>query len=281
VSFQKEIQTGKRFEFGKNWSQFLSVLNEDRILESEKALREFLQVTNLQDKTFLDIGSGSGLSSLAAKRLGAEVRSFDYDPDSVQSTKTLKKRFFPEDEHWTIEEASVLDRPYIESLGQFDICYSWGVLHHTDSLWRALYNAHLTVKDDGYLFIAIYNDQGIISSAWELIKKIYCSGPIAQLLTKTVFYTIFFVCGLLIDAIKFQNPKKRYAEHKKHRGMSLIHDWKDWLGGYPYEPEHPRRVISFYENLGYELCNFKEPVIGFGNNQFLFKKIESKREDKN
>jgi 2-polyprenyl-6-hydroxyphenyl methylase/3-demethylubiquinone-9 3-methyltransferase len=54
--------------------------------------------------------------------------------------------------------------------------------------------------------------------------------------------------------------------------MSLLHDWKDWLGGYPYEPAEPKEVIGFFENLGFELVRFEPTRHGFGNNQFLFKR---------
>ncbi len=50
----------------------------------------------LAGNSFLDVGSGSGLFSLAAMRLGADrVHSFDYDPQSVGCTKELKRRFPP------------------------------------------------------------------------------------------------------------------------------------------------------------------------------------------
>ena len=82
-SHSQEIRQGERFEFGKNWSQFLSHLNDSRIAEAEQSLRNMLEVDDLCGKRFLDIGSGSGLFSLAARRLGASVYSFDYDPRSV------------------------------------------------------------------------------------------------------------------------------------------------------------------------------------------------------
>lgn len=44
-------------------------------------------------------------------------------------------------------------------------------------------------------------------------------------------------------------------------------------GGYPFEPAEPKRIIGFYENLGFELVRLTPPEIGFGNNQFLFKRI--------
>src|SRR3712207_6062570 len=165
-TFEQEVQQGDRFKFGENWQRFLLVLNDERIAEAEKSLKQMLEVEDLQGKSFLDIGSGSGLFSLAARRLGAKVRSFDYDPQSVACTQELKRRYFADDLNWTIEQGSVLDVDYVKSLGQFDIVYSWGVLHHTGAMWQALENASLPVADGGYLFIAIYNDQGGKSRQW-------------------------------------------------------------------------------------------------------------------
>src|SRR6186997_2880988 len=136
-----EIAAGERFEFGQNWSQFLASVDDERIQEAEKSLKEMLEVDSLDGKTFLDIGSGSGLFSLAARRLGARVHSFDFDPKSVACTRELKSRYFHDDPSWTIDEASALDAEYLRSLGQFDLVYSWGVLHHTGAMWQALENA--------------------------------------------------------------------------------------------------------------------------------------------
>src|SRR5213076_551237 len=130
-----------RFAFGRNWARFLRHLNEDRILAAETSLCSMLELKSLEGKAFLDIGSGSGLFSLAARRLGARVHSFDYDSQSVACTSELKRRYFADDADWTIEEGSALDADYLKSLGTFDVVYSWGVLHHTGQMWQALENA--------------------------------------------------------------------------------------------------------------------------------------------
>lgn len=272
MSAQDEIESGERFGFGENWSAFLSVLDEDRILEAEKSLRSYLGVDGLSNKKFLDIGCGSGVFSLAARRLGATVYSFDFDKSSVACAKELKRRYFPDDNLWQIGEGSILDKSYVETLGQFDICYSWGVLHHTDNLWLAIYNAQAPLAPGGRLFIAIYNDEGITSAVWEAIKRAYCSGAIAKNILTAIFFCCFFLAGLVMDLLLFNNPARRFREHRKYRGMSLTHDWKDWLGGYPYERARPGRVQGFVENLGFRQLKLEQPTFGFGNNQFLFLK---------
>src|SRR6185503_10418524 len=174
---QVEIATGERFAFGENWTRFLAVLDDKQIDEAVASLKDKLEVDSLEGKTFLDIGSGSGLFSLAARRLGARVHSFDFDPKSVACTRELRKNYFGDDDSWQIQEASALDTNFMNSLGQYDIVYSWGVLHHTGNLWLAMENAAARVAPGGKLFIALYNDTGSQSARWYRIKKTYCGLP--------------------------------------------------------------------------------------------------------
>src|SRR5207244_3997415 len=175
VQHEREVRSGQRFRFGRNWSSFLRRLNDARIAEAEENLKEF--VGQLAGKAFLDIGSGSGLSSLAARRLGATVTSFDFDSQSVACTEELRRRFFPGDRQWKVDQGSVLDQRYLGGLGQFDIVYSWGVLHHTGSMWQAMENLKPLVKPGGLLFVAVYSDCGEVSRWWLQRKRRYNALP--------------------------------------------------------------------------------------------------------
>lgn len=167
------LDTKERFQFGKNWSRFLEHLNDERILEAEKSLKEKLDCENLNGKIFLDIGSGSGLFSLAAYRLGAKVFSFDYDQDSVNCTKYLQEKYAKGNDRWNVEQGSVLNKEFLKKFSKVDILYSWGVLHHTGHMYQAFENVADMVNNSGILFISIYNDQGSASNVWKKIKAAY------------------------------------------------------------------------------------------------------------
>jgi 2-polyprenyl-6-hydroxyphenyl methylase/3-demethylubiquinone-9 3-methyltransferase len=265
-----EVFQGERFEFGANWASFLNVLTEENIIEAEKSFREMIGITVLTGKTFLDIGSGSGLSSLVARRLEARVHSFDYDPKSFACTKELKRRYFADDADWIVEEGSVLDQAYLKRLGGFDFVYSWGVLHHTGQMWKALENAASLVKQDGKLFVAIYNDQGRASNWWKVVKRIYCSGLPGRTLMKAVYFPYFGLGRLVLDIISLRNPIARYREYSRLRGMSAWHDVVDWIGGYPFEVAKPEEIFKFFKQRGFVLDNLKTCAGGLGCNEFVF-----------
>jgi len=266
-------KSAARFAFGRNWRAFLSVLDEDRIAQAQKSLREMLQVDTLRGKAFLDVGSGSGLFSLAAARLGAaRVHSFDYDPESVACTEELKRRYAPDFAGWTIERGSTLDESYVAALGAYDVVYSWGVLHHTGELARALRIICIPVASQGKLFIALYDDRGWTSRAWIPVKRLYVSGWPGAALVAAVFVPLFVLKGLLSDLGRGRNPVTRYREYRKLRGMSIVHDWLDWLGGYPFEVAAPDWVIDFCARRGFRLAKIKRGHGRDRNNEFVFVK---------
>ncbi|MHB1953303.1 MAG: class I SAM-dependent methyltransferase [Sulfobacillus sp.] len=278
MTHAQEIAQRERFAFGKNWQRFLKHLNEHRIHKAEESLRNMLGLESLAGKRFLDIGSGSGLFSLAARRLGAEVHSFDYDPQSVACTRHLRDRFFPGDAHWVVESGSILDEAYVRALGEFDIVYSWGVLHHTGDMWRALHHATLPAVSGGLLFIAIYNDEGHRSVVWRSIKRTYnrlppvFGDPFAILVIFTWELRTFLAALLKLRPVEYFASWWSYSDTSL-RGMSKWYDLVDWIGGYPFEVAKPEAIFDFYRTRLFRLHKLRT-TRGSGCNEYVFVKTE-------
>jgi 2-polyprenyl-6-hydroxyphenyl methylase/3-demethylubiquinone-9 3-methyltransferase len=242
-----------RFAFGENWKSFLAELNDARIAEAEKSLQWLVGRERLDGLRFLDVGSGSGLSSLAARRLGATVHSFDYDLDSVTCTTLLRNRFFPDDPNWLVEQGSILDHAYLGTLGQFDIVYSWGVLHHTGAMSEAIGNAVALVGPSGLFVFALYRKTRLCW-LWTIEKRWYCrASPRAQSAARGLFVGLM----KLAFAVLRRDFKTYVSGYRRNRGMDYIHDVHDWLGGYPYESIRPAEVEGELTRLGFAAVRSK------------------------
>ncbi len=261
----KGMNEDNRFPFGKNWSNFLKILTEEQILGAVTSLKSMLCTESLKGKSFLDVGSGSGLFSLAAYRLGSKVHSFDYDSQSVSCTQYLKKNYGANNPEWVIEESSILDENIIKNLGTFDIVYSWGVLHHTGSMYLAFENISQLVAPEGTLYIAIYNDQGLISKYWLFIKKAYNTNIVLR-------YIIIILHAPYLFFLRYIN-RALTKKLKIERGMSIWYDMLDWLGGYPFEVAKPEKVFEYFKERGFVLNKMKTCAGKMGCNEFIFRKI--------
>lgn len=269
--YESSYKNNNHFSFGKNWQLFLNNLDSTKIKNAQKSLSDFLGGNaSIKGKSFVDIGCGSGLFSLAAYKLGAnKVFSIDVDDFSIECVKYLRHKF-KANSNWKVKKGSALDIEFIRSQGRFDIVYSWGVLHHTGSMNKAFKNITEMVRPNGKLYIAIYNDnkrpfEGT-SKFWVTEKKFYnrC-GPV---LKKTIelFYTLYYIVGLLVGGI---NPIKYIKNYNSLRGMDFQTDIRDWLGGFPYEYATPEKIIKIFSKLGFS-CIKINYARSIGCNEFLF-----------
>ena len=279
----------KYFSFGENWKKFFKFyVNEKIVLEAASSLLKYFPKEQFKNKTFIDVGCGSGLFSLGALLLGCkEVHSFDIDKESVRTTEKLKKQFDyllktkNQDFNWEIFQGNILDNNLINRLYQKgDIVYAWGSLHHTGAMWQSIKNTMKIVKPMGYFIIAIYN-YAPSSPFWLKVKKFYNRQNkfIRSLLIFFLFLEKFIGRTLLLK-----------SPLKEKRGMSIFYDTIDWLGGYPYEFSCFDEIKNFIEKLGFKFIKAPTKIScgkgkkinllskirskDTGNNEFVFQKIK-------
>lgn len=264
------MNEAKRFWFGRNWHEFVKAsFSEERVAAASERLLGFVGRRDLAGLDMLDIGCGSGIHSYAALKAGARrIHSFDYDENSVAATRYLwDKAGRPS--HWTVERGDALDETYIAGLGSWNFVYSWGVLHHTGAMWKAVRNAQGRVADGGLFYIALYaKDVQPEAAMWLRVKQDYVSRGWLNRRRLEVWY----IWNHMIDRKLSRLPTffERMAEHKKNRGMSLMTDIRDWLGGWPMEFAGDQETVDLLEGeCGFRLIN---ATTGEACSEFLFEK---------
>lgn len=276
------VQSEIRFRFGRNWQKFESQLTEQQVAIARESMQRLLGKKDLTGIRFLDAGSGSGLFSLCACQLGATVTSFDLDPDSVACTQHLREHKYADELRWLVLEGSILDEHFLTRLGEFDVVYSWGVLHHTGRMWDGFNRLIPLVAENGVLAIAIYNDQGSASRIWSVTKSLYNRLPL--ILRLPYLLTIFlwgFLCrfttttiAVAVRLITLRNPVvpvSRWWLEERPRGMHRWYDHVDWVGGWPFEVARPCEVFSFFYDRGFDLVKL-ETTPGSGCNEYVFRR---------
>lgn len=236
------------FAFGKNWLDYAAKIDEPKIARAVSDLQRLAGRERLDGLSFLDIGCGSGLHALAAIRLGAaRVMGVDIDSDSVEASRRTLARFAPQ-ANARFETRSVFDM-LPEQFGGFDIVYSWGVLHHTGDMDRAITCAAALVAPDGAFLVALYRKTPFCGM-WRVIKRWYSHAtPVAQRRARYV-YICLVKLGLRVMRLDFN---KFSADYYRRRGMDFFNDVHDWLGGYPYQSISPGACRVLLDRLGFRL----------------------------
>lgn len=255
-----------RFTFGKNWQSYSrKSLTPARIEQSRRSFRNLVNGIDLHNKTFIDIGYGQGLSLVAAAEMGAQVLGIDVDRDNLEALRMVQQTIgYPESIETRI--VSILDDRFVEeSQGRYDIVHSWGVLHHTGNMMRAIDNACALVAEGGHFICAIYNRHWS-SPVWKIIKWSYNSlpGPLQRAMI-AVLCPVIYVAKFIVTR---ENPKRM------DRGMDFLHDVVDWVGGYPYEYASSEEIRNYVCRQGFICVRMQAAQVPTGCNEFVFQRID-------
>jgi 2-polyprenyl-3-methyl-5-hydroxy-6-metoxy-1,4-benzoquinol methylase len=268
----KELET--HFEFGRNWSGFSDLIDENRINQAVEGLERLAGQGGFAGKSFLDIGCGSGLHSLSALKLGAaRVVAVDLDPQSVVTAQKVLEHFAA-DAQWEVHVRSVFDLDP-QQMGTFDVVYAWGSLHHTGALEEAWQRAARMVAPGGILIVAVYRKTRLCG-LWKIEKWLYSRAPgWLQRCARAVFVTAMRLAFLLTSR-DFRAYRENYG--RSFRGMDYYRDVHDWMGGYPYESLSPAEADAWCKAMGFvPVRSFVEPrlrvgVFGSGNDEYVWRR---------
>lgn len=262
------------YSFGKNWLRYSKLIEITNLDSVTLDLARLLQLSNLSNKTVLDVGCGSGIHDVGFYRLGCRnLTAIDYDLDSITATIQTLRKFCP-NANYKIHQSDILSENS-KLLGKFDIVYSWGVLHHTGNLVEAIYRTADLVSDDGLLALAVYR-KTLMCRFWKIEKRIYSKLPkIFQVFFEIIYISLFSIGLLISKKITIFSYIKNYSSK---RGMNFFADVRDWLGGYPYESISPQDLRKLLSELGFSLVYSLEGssrigIFSSGCDEFLFQKI--------
>ena len=252
------------FSFGRNWQSFLTAISHEAIDGARSDLENWLS-GRIAGRSVVDVGCGSGIHSLCFHNFGASrLLSLDVDPQSVDATKSLHDTA-GRPGSWDVVHGSILDEGLIGRLGKFDIVYSWGVLHHTGDMWRAVAAASQMVDAGGLFMLALYV-KGPRYAEDLALKQCYNA---ASVIVKKTMITQRVAHRMVRLVRQGKNPFRWNA--RKHRGMDTYHDIVDWLGGLPYEVASRDETVQFLQKRDFVLERVDEYPERW-NNIYLFSK---------
>lgn len=165
-----------RRAFGKQWGELPDgeyMLSDpwfrdsvDRIISEEECqiCREWFK-----GKRILDAGCGGGRWSYGFAKLGANLTCVDINAEALHRTE---QALVPFDVYKTFIQSSLEDLPDVLHEGNFDMVWSWGVLHHCQSFDKAFDSVSSFVRPGGVLYTYLYGRESIpIDDDIELFKK--------------------------------------------------------------------------------------------------------------
>lgn len=170
VSFSKHSNASL---YDKIWETSFDKLKNNEINYDDLRREKLLTLLGcrtygwLENKSFLDLGSGLGRFSCAAAELGADTIAVDSSLAGLKIAFSLLSQQLTPQQFAKVDfvQANIMDR--IFAPGIFNVVFSAYVLHHTPDIKNAFKITASYVKDKGHLAVTVFNpDSGHSPLLW-------------------------------------------------------------------------------------------------------------------
>ena len=106
-------------------------------------------------KQVLDAGCGNGRWIEGFLRLGSEVTAIDVSEAALRHVRRVYG------DRIRVLRGSILEADSLLAGQEFDLVFSWGVLHHTENAADAMKTLARLVKQDGFLYLYLYGKESV------------------------------------------------------------------------------------------------------------------------
>jgi ubiquinone/menaquinone biosynthesis C-methylase UbiE len=139
----------------------LTVANGD-----DRAFSRYVDFGAVAGKDVLEVGCGSGIAVQLFAEAGANVTAIDLTPWAVETTRARLDAFGLDGE---VLEADGENLPFAEA--SFDLVFSWGVIHHTSDMSRALSELVRVCRPGGELVLMLYHRHSFFFLAYRGLAR--------------------------------------------------------------------------------------------------------------
>jgi SAM-dependent methyltransferase len=145
------MQKKTKASFGYQWLRY----NANDVLEDHTVFLADSQLSGeaIQNKLVLDAGCGMGRYTAVAAGMGAEIIGLDLSKSVLKAYEKTRPHPFAH-----IIQADIMRLPF--RIGQFDVIYSLGVLHHTPDARQAFLQLTKRLKENGIISVWLYGTAG-------------------------------------------------------------------------------------------------------------------------
>jgi ubiquinone/menaquinone biosynthesis C-methylase UbiE len=123
---------------------------------SGKPFSLFVDFDSLNGKDVLDVGIGSGIATQMLAESGAKVTGVDLTEWAVETTRRRLDAFGLQAD---VRQADAEQLPFEDA--SFDLVFSWGVIHHSSDMDRALSELVRVTRPGGQLVLMVYHRRSL------------------------------------------------------------------------------------------------------------------------